>query len=292
MTKKELKAIAEEIGLEHFSSAAGFLQAVYERIKGRHPKFSYIQFSEALGLSRSNVALLLCHRKRIISLKSGEKIVAALGLTKFRRRYFLQMVRCQLKTDESVSGEELAKMAEMRLSMMDDETSQNQLAFFQNWYHAAILEVLRLDDAQDDPKWLSDHIQPHVSVGKVAKALALLVDLNYLHRDPDKGRLMPSGIGVSTGNEAPELAVSQYHQQMLALSNQALNEIDAQLRDISALTLSIPKEKIMEVKNDLAELRQRLIAAASSDVESGDSRFDQVIQINIQMFPLIKGGGN
>lgn len=285
MTKGELRKIANALAIENCSSTAAYLGEVYKAVKAADPSYTYKKYSADSGLSESNVIYLIIKGERPLTERAAAKIAGCLALKGFVRRYFMQLLKVERAGDGQSRGEEMVRLMALREERLDPQGAR-QLAFFADWYNAAILEMLRMDEARDDADWISRHLQPSVPPGKVRRSLELLRELGYVCFDENKGRLVPSGAGVSTGDEARELAVTRYHQQMLALSEEAMNGIAAINRDISALTLAVNEKTLPRLKQELAGLRKRLIAEA---LKEGDDK-DQVIQINVQLFPLVKGG--
>ena len=72
-----------------------------------------------------------------------------------------------------------------------------------------------------------------------------------------------------------------YHLNMLALTRQRLLELPADRRDISGLTLGIPKTELKRLKQFIADFRMQLLEMAGRCEAS-----EEVVQLNIQMFPV------
>jgi len=88
---------------------------------------------------------------------------------------------------------------------------------------------------------------------------------------------------VTTGPEVKSLVVANFHREMLGIAADAIERFKAPERDVSALTLSIEREHFAEIKSKMIEFRKELLSIA------GDHKHpDQVVQVNIQLFPLTK----
>ena len=88
---------------------------------------------------------------------------------------------------------------------------------------------------------------------------------------------------LSTGPEVKSLAVADFHREMIKLASEAIERHPPKERDITALTLRVGKESIAEIKKRTAHFRKELLEFALDEDAP-----DQVIQINIQTFPLTK----
>ena len=75
-----------------------------------------------------------------------------------------------------------------------------------------------------------------------------------------------------------------YHQQMLRISADMLSELPSAERDISALTFSIKREDFPNLKKHIQLMRKELL-----DFSAKPGEGDDVVQVNIQLFPLTRG---
>lgn len=264
-----------------FLTIAEYLSAIFLALKAQVPKYGYRKFSEDLGFGNNNVAYLLVSGKRAVSKKSAKQIIQALGLTHLKRRYFLQLVAVQKPAIDEVDNEAFEKLTELKKESLPEVESRNQLDFYNEWYHVAILALMYLPDAMDSVEWISGRLVPHVPPLKVKKSLDLLISLGYLKHDPKNKRLVPSQPSFDNGSDIMGLAVVRYHQQMLALAQEAITKVPPEKREIATVTISLAASKMTLLKaksrdflNDLLELSQE------------EKNADQVTQINVQIFPL------
>ncbi len=90
--------------------------------------------------------------------------------------------------------------------------------------------MLRLENSSDSPKWLSENLNPTVSVPNVKKSLALLQQLGYIKKLD--GKLRPTDQLISTGNEVRSFAVASAHHQMIELAKESINSQNPRDREI------------------------------------------------------------
>jgi uncharacterized protein (TIGR02147 family) len=86
---------------------------------------------------------------------------------------------------------------------------------------------------------------------------------------------------VSTGPEVKSLVVANFHREMMRLAAESIERFPADRRDVSALTISCREGRMEEIKERIAAFRQEMLDLACAEDEGG-----QVMQINIQAFPL------
>jgi uncharacterized protein (TIGR02147 family) len=89
---------------------------------------------------------------------------------------------------------------------------------------------------------------------------------------------------ITTDDEVQDMMVKMYHFQMLKLSATMLADLPGQERDISALTFGIKRSDFPNLKKHLQLMRKELLDFSAKAGEAED-----VVQINIQLFPLTRG---
>lgn len=161
LTKTQLKEIARSLNVTDHSDFRAFLALVYAEAKTRDSSYSYIKLSKDLGMGSTNAHSVMSGR-RPLTLKAAEKVCEALKLTGIQKRYFLTLVQQERAKSTSARDEAFEQRMALKQRVMPNELDRRKLAFFEHWYHAAILEILRLDDAQDSEEWLAKNIRPEV----------------------------------------------------------------------------------------------------------------------------------
>lgn len=283
VSKQELKHIAARVSPTKFLTAPEYLAALYQEFKSEIGQYSYIKFTEDLGFGACNAMYLIIHGQRTLTVKGAQKIVAALGLTGTDRKYLLKLVEATRLGDPSEREAAFDRLVSLKARALPTKLDRRQLDFYNCWYNAAILELLSLPDAEDGPLWLSTHLMPSVTPLRVKKSLDLLKKLGFIVFDKELRRLVPSRQEVSTGSEVVGLAVIRYHQQMIALAKDALTDVDPDERDISAVTIAVPSERVAELKDMIQRFRRELL-----DFSSNCQEANEIAQINIQLFPIAR----
>ena len=71
---------------------------------------------------------------------------------------------------------------------------------------------------------------------------------------------------------------------MLKLASTALSELSGDQRDFSAVTFAIMRKDFPSLKKHLQLMRKELLDFSASNGEA-----DDIVQVNIQLFPLTRG---
>jgi uncharacterized protein (TIGR02147 family) len=283
MAKPHLKNLPLRISPTQFMSASEYLLAVYQMLKREVPRYGVERFSDDLGFGPNNIAYLLAHGKRPFTKKSALSIIQALGLTHLDRRYFLQLVAAQKKTSTTELTESYERLVNLKSEALPKSLDRRFLEFYNHWYNIAILSLLDLPEALDDPEWISAQLRPSVPPSKVKKSLALLKKLGHVVFDSEKKRLLPSQKVLDTGPQVLGLAIIRYHQQMIGLGLDAVTQVSPEEREVTAMTLSIPSHALPVIREKVHALQKEL-----SSLSLRESNPDTVTQINIQVFPLTR----
>jgi uncharacterized protein (TIGR02147 family) len=284
---KLIVAIASRVSVSRFLDYKEYLQAVYEAIKQELGKYSYLNFSDDLGFSKTNVLHLIIKGKRPLTSKAAVRIADILQLGSKDRKYFEDLVAYHNSRD-SVERELLFQdLLELKTKeVRSEDTLLAQLEFFSEWYHSAIYELCFTKNFTSEPKQLAASLTPRIRPEQARKSLELLERLNLLTRDAETGTYRPTHSRISTGDEIASLAITRYHQRMIELGKESLTSIQAQARDVSSVSIAIPSSLLPEIKKEISVFRKKLLSMAEQAQNA-----DVVYQTNIQFFPLSRDKG-
>ena len=259
-----------------------YLRDYYEYKKKTVPAFSLRFFAEKAGLSSHAHLKLTIDGKRNITKNTVVKLIHGLGLESQRAAYFESLVffnQAQTDADKQVYYAQLLKASpRSKLHKMD----KAQFRIFREWHHSAILEMVALKDFRPIPDWISKRLGGLVTPAQVTESLKLLVEVGLLVKTANGFRQRDPLI--TTDDEVQDLMVKMYHLQMLKLSANMLSALPGAQRDISALTFSIKREDFPNLKKHLQLMRKELLDFSAKAGEGED-----VVQINIQLYPLTRG---
>ena len=259
-----------------------FLRDYYEYKKKTSTAFSLRFFAEKAGLSSHAHLKLAIDGKRNITKNTVTKLIHGLGLENQRAAYFESLVffnQAQTDADKQIYYAQLIKASpRSKLHKMD----KAQFRIFQEWHHSAILEMVGLKDFRPIPDQISKKLRGLVTPAQVTESLNLLLELGLLVKTANGYRQRDPLI--TTDDEVQDMMVKLYHFQMLKLSATMLSDLPGQERDISALTFGIRRSDFPNLKKHLQLMRKELLDFSAKAGEAED-----VVQINIQLFPLTRG---
>lgn len=262
-----------------------FLKDRFFELKAAKQSFSYRNFNRKAGFSSSGYLKLVMDGKRNLAPEGTFKVCRGLGFSREEARYFENLVKMDQATSHEEKDYYFKEMTKVQPSRPAKEILQSQYRMFSHWYYVALLELVRLADFREDPRWISKKMSPRVAPDKIRKALDELITLGCLKRD-ENGRLVRTDNMISTPDEVRSISLVNFSHQMLDIAKKALDEAPAAERDFSTLTLGLSEEGFKKLKTMVQQFRK----CVHGNLESGEDDKTVVAHLNIQLFKLTKGG--
>lgn len=269
-----------------YLDARRYLGDYYAYKKATSRAFSYRAFSRRVGLGSPNYLKLVIDGDRNLTQEMARRFGEGCGLEGTEVTYFVDLVaftQARTTDEKAARYERLVRFREHR------EIHHIDVAYGQYhscWYVPAIRELAFREDFRADPAWVAQMMLPTIGEDEARQALDLLVDLGLLEQDDD-GRWRPVDALVSTGAEVKGMHYVQYHRTMIGRALAALDEMPAVDRDVSSVTVTLGEDGIERLKERMRSFRRELLQLSA---DHPDPR--RVVQINLQVFPLSKGGGD
>ncbi len=263
-----------------FLDYRAFLSESYHYRKQRDKYFSYRYFSKKAGFASPNFLQLVTSGRRNLTNDSIAKVAKGFGLKKNEREYFETLVYMNQAATLEERDHYYRKLIQLKGASEVRKLEKARYDYFSTWYHPVVREVVLFGERNQAAEEIAERMHPKISVKEAEKSLALLEELELIRKDRN-GRWEQVEQNVSTGPEVRSLVVANYHRELLRLAAESIERDSPENRDISAVTLSVNRERISELKQRIASFRRELLETASTE-----ERPDQVIQVNIQLFPL------
>ena len=257
-----------------------FLQAAYTELKESKPHFSYRWFSKRAGAASPSHLKLVMNGERNLSPRMAKGFAHALGLNATEAEFFI----CLVAMNQAKTTDERARHFE-QLSLLGDfrETEtidRRQYDYYRLWYCIPIRELVARPDFREDPAWVASQLRPRILPEQAAEALKLIEELGLIERDKS-GRMVHGNSLVSTGPELRLLALRKFHQKMLTLSREALDNIPVDEREIGGVTLRLTERQFTALRERMRELRQEIL-----QLDGRDDGPQAVYQVSFQIIPL------
>jgi uncharacterized protein (TIGR02147 family) len=255
-----------------------FLADYYRARKRRG--FSYRAFSRTAGLGAPNYLKLVIAGQRNLTGPMAARFAGACGLAGESAEYFVELVNFNQARSNEQRNASYARLEAFGRYRRGHKLELAHATYHSTWYLPAIRELCASPSFREDPQWIADTLWPRIKPLEARQALDTLLALGLLTRDPH-GRLRQNAAVVSTGAETQGLHIANYHAEMMRRATAAMELVPAPQRDISSLTFCASERSLGRIKARIQEFRRELIQLVEAEPER-----DQVVQLNLQLFPL------
>jgi uncharacterized protein (TIGR02147 family) len=267
-----------------YSDYRQYLRDYYEINKAANPDFSFRYLSQRAGVNSSAYFKYVIEGKRNLTKGSLLKTCIALNLKDRDAEYFENLVFFnQAKTlrEKNIYFERLTKLK----GLFDTRrVRQDQYAFYSEWYHSAVREMLGCIRFKGDYDDLAARMVPSITAKQARDSVALLLRLGLVRKDA-QGIWQPTDPVLTTDGQVTAKDVSDFQLRMLLLASEAFGRFTAEERLMSSTTFSISAKALDLFKRKIRVLKSELLELARLDDEA-----DRVFQLNLNLFPLTVAG--
>jgi uncharacterized protein (TIGR02147 family) len=260
-----------------------YLNDAFESFREADSSFSYRKFARLAGSTSPNLLQLIHSRRLNISSAQVSALASAFELNNKEEKYFETIVAFDHAKTHTEKDKFFQRVLLTREYLSIKTIEKKQYEYLSHWYNPVIRELIIHPDYPDDPEWIAEHIIPAITPGKVKKGIDLLVTLDLIRRSPDSKTWIQTDSIISTPSEVLSMAVVKYHQDIIALARESIERFQARERDIRAVTIGVSKKRFGDLKKRMEAFWKEILAFADTNDHT-----DQVLQVNLQMFPLSK----
>lgn len=252
------------------------------------PGRSLRKLSKAVGIAPSTMSQVIkvdSAAPRKLPVRALEPLCEALELDEQEARYLVALIEHRQLRDPGERAAAWDRAVAVRGYQYGKSLSVHQHEVMSEWHHAAIMEFAHCKQFKADPEWLAATLVPPIPVEAAARSLEILTELGLLVPDPTKGLRPSSGMVIDDTwgtSETRRASARRLHSWALRRAEQVMDEMSSDERLLLSVTVSIDH-------SDLDRLRARALAAAQEALEIGSSagaKRDQLMQVNVQVYPL------
>lgn len=255
----------------------------YKQASEKH--FSFRKIARFADLASPGYIQTFINGKRNLKLATAERLAEALGLSRAEIDYFLVLLQfTQAETPDEKTGfyEQL-----LRHSMRQGtgRVDAARLAYFTEWYIPVVHAMASLKGFQADPAWIGRRMVPRIRPAEAQKALDTLLQLSLIEIDA-RGRCRVRERVVDNDPTFQSILIREYHRSMIRLSERALDMLRGADRSINGFTVTVPRDKLPEVKRWTEDLLRDLFYKILSLQDTTDEVDGEIVQCNLQAFRL------
>jgi uncharacterized protein (TIGR02147 family) len=264
------------------------VKRIYLKRLGKNDQYSLAAFARDLGISHVQVCRIL-NRTRNLTLKQANVIATALHFSKKETETFTRNVvtHSPVKAKISRSKRELI----LNDPLADETVGYTEVletARFQaiaKWHHLAILNLTYVKDFDPAPRKIAKQL--NITPIEAQDAVERLLTLGLLEKTT-AGKLVPTQTRLFVKTTMPDPATFLYENEMLEKAKMALadrSETAFQKRMINGATFPCAPKHLPEIKKRIKKFHEEILEL----IRPGP--FEEVYQLNCQLFPLTKSTG-
>ena len=257
-----------------------FLRDHFAASKQLKAHYSYRFFSRRAGLASTNFLKLVMDGKRNLGATTVDAFARALKLDEAEARFFADLVALAQAETVSERNRAFDRVAADRRFRAARRLEGPLFEYLRHWFYPVVRELAARPDFVEQPAWIARQIRPAISAKQAKAALVTLERLGLLVRDAG-GRLVRGETSLTTGHEVRSAMVPVYHRQMIEQAALAVDDVPADERDVSALTVCVRASSLADLKQRIRRFREEMMERCDSEDEP-----ERVYQLCVQLFPL------
>jgi len=242
-----------------------FLRRELARRCAGNPRYSLRAFARRLAIDHSTLSQIL-RGKRAVTAETIERLGIRLDLDVAAREAFARQERWAAAPQNDPSP----GIATLAL---------DTAAVIAEWYHHAILELLRVEGFRPDSRWIARVLG--ITVDEVNVALQRLLRLGLLRME---GQLWIdlAGDAGANGEEFGVVAVERLLDESRRLALGALHGTSLERQIHGSVTLTVSTRRLAVARDLIARLQSELAAALAGDAP------DEVYRLEVSLYPITK----
>ncbi len=263
-----------------YSDYREYLKDQLSNKRQNNRSFSVRSAAAKLGIGSGTLSRVL-NGSRHIGPNLLPDIITFLGLKTREAEYFKLMVQFARTNSPGRKRDVYESMLRLRTDTRI-KISEDQYRLFEEWYHLALHQLLRIESGCSDPTALGAMLEPPISASKTRKALEFL-KRNGLIKPNGQGGYAPVDTSLTTGEVWQSVAIHGFQAKAATMAASALNTIPREERDFSTLTVGLSADGFITAREILRKARQEILA-----LDEQESNPERVYQFNLQAFPISK----
>ena len=161
------------------------------------------------------------------------------------------------------------------------QLSSDAFCIIRDWYHFAIIELMRTRGFRSEPRWIAKRLG--LTVMQVRLAIERLIKLELIEISADGTWIDKAGNNTVILPLKTDGARRELQRQILDLAIRALEDTPVTERDQMAMTLAFDRKKLPEAREFIKKFRRQFLKVFQTDLEGED-----VYHLSISFYPVTK----
>ncbi len=275
-----MRSAPSPLNLLSYSDYRVYLKDYYATRKTVDPNFSFRYLSARAGINSSAYFKYVMDGKRNLSQSTLLKTCQALGLKDADAEYFQSLVFFNQAKTLKEKNLYFDKLTRLRGDYEKRKVEEAQYAFYGEWHHSAVRELLECLRFKGDYQALAKRLLPSITSTQAEASVALLIRLGLAKKD-SQGRWRQADPVLTTGGQVEAEVVIGFQKRMLELALEAYDLASPDERLMSSTTFGISEETFELFRKKIRDFKAELLELARMDKDP-----ERVFQLNLNLFPL------
>ncbi len=244
--------------------------------KLRNDFYSLRAFARDLEISASRLSEVM-KGSHGLSEKTATNIATKLKLNALEKKFWFDLVLSESSRNKKIKELATKRLVEVRKLNKMNSLKENQFRVLADWYHAAILEIVHLDNFQNNIPWISTKLG--ISEEQATLAVDRLKLLGLLEITTEgQWQVHPEAYDIFS--EVPSIAIRKFHRQVLQNGIESLLNDPMENRAIQSMIVAIPKDRLPEFQQKMKTVLYNFWQDLS------DSPKNELYSLSIQLVPI------
>ncbi|HEX4925840.1 MAG TPA: TIGR02147 family protein [Bdellovibrionales bacterium] len=261
-----------------YHDATQFLSDFLNYKRTSDAEFSVRRLAKNAGVSIGYISNIL-HGKRRLTPKGLKKLVGHLALNRAEAAYIARLSEATLSTSLEERKKALSRLQRFHQYSELNPKDSELFRYFSKWYHLAIREMATLPGFKLDAKWIQGRLKTTVKLEELESALEFLVGAGFLKRS-DRGRVERPTKRLEAHSAVLSVAMTQFHQQTLALAANALTDTPSAERHYLAHTFAVSRSDFDKARDILNEALEKIAKLGGTG-----PKLESVYQVSMTLYP-------
>lgn len=196
-----------------------------------------------------------------------------------QRKPSVELIKC-VGPLIGIRPQQISKLLKGRDDVAYSRVSEDIFLVISDWFHFAILELMKTKGFESDPAWIAQRLSIHNA--EAQSAVERLERLDFIEIKDGKYFLKARN-NTWVNNEMTSAARKSLQKQLAMKAKDAIDNVPFEFRESGSLTIATPKNLIPDVKKKIQAFRREI----DEYIESQESP-DEVYQLVVSFYPLTK----
>jgi uncharacterized protein (TIGR02147 family) len=271
-------------GLDVFSylDYREFCRAFYSDQKIRDEKFSFRAFGKRARVAPAYLKHII-DGKRNLSPQMSLQFAYGMGLSTRETEYFELLVRFNQAPSLEEKNLFLERLRKKRAKGLKDLSLAEAALLLSHWYVVAIKELVVSLNSEDSTQ-IQKMLRRRLSESQIQKTISDLVQYGWLEHE--EGRWRSKANQIRFPDEVKSYVVRSFHQQMLDLAKEALDD-SLDRREFGSAVFSFPRQKLPALKEKIKQLQNELVIYVQEETKEMPAEERELLGFSLQLFSFL-----